>query len=478
TNSRGDPLEEGREVTVVNNSNGTTTLIWTLEGLNPSEGHVAEVNFETTPVLKNLAFNSASIASARVVTGGEIWLQDNPSISDTTNASLRSSAGAVNLYQMQQIVLTKEVDKSFVEVGNKDDALSESDQKSLTDITYKISLENYSSDKLLNVKVVDELPYDGDDFGTDFDGSYTVKEIKITDGSGDITYSNDPVTPVSPIKGIDDPNKIGGVWGGYVPGVSNSESIKNAKAFLVTAKELAVGEKLVFEVTISPNGQKPGNIYRNRAAFNSAIDLPVRSNIVQTQVLGRDLTGYVWYDDDYNGLINSGEDPVGNIPVKLYRTSLVNGSYVKQLVKKSLTDQSFIDGAGDSLIKTGSDGKYKFENLPEGEYLAEFMVGDIVVTRKVAIVTKPLIGTDPTLNSKADPDTFKTPEYNQPELNDLPTLLTGTDKVHHVTDVNAGLTRLSKIRLFKYEEGTVIDADGDGKLSDEEIEASTTNALE
>nr|WP_242550436.1 SpaA isopeptide-forming pilin-related protein [Enterococcus sp. MJM16] len=399
-----------------------------------------------------------------------MWVQSDSSQRDTSREVQRSSAGQVQLYQIQQIVLTKEVDKSLIEVGEKDDA----DLAASSDITYKITLENYSSDKLSKVNVLDVLPYNGDSFGSNFDGSYTVKNIKIVEGSGTINYTTDAASEKT------DPNDVYG-WGLYVPGNSEPAIIKNAKGFLVSTEELSIGDKLAFEVTISVQGQKTANIYRNRATFNSHLKLPVNSNIVQTQVLSRDLTGYVWYDDNYNGVIESNEDPVGDIPVKLYRTSLVNSSYEKQLVKESLTGQKFVDGSGNSLIKTkttGQDkGKYQFPDLPEGEYLAEFMVGDIVVTKKIAIVTKQLVGSDPKLNSKADPDTFKTPEYNHPVLKDLPTLLTGTDKVHHVTDVNAGLTRLSKIKLFKYEEGTVIDTNGDGKLSDAEIEASSTNAL-
>ncbi|WP_137663138.1 SpaA isopeptide-forming pilin-related protein [Enterococcus hulanensis] len=464
---------------------GQTELIWDFSGMNPTEGDSPEINFKTTPNLRDLVFDEASISEATVKTVGDIWWQSDPSKKDTSKESVRASSGKVQLYQMQQIVLTKEVDKSLIEVGDNDPA----NPSAFNDITYKVTLLNNSSDKLVNAKVIDELPYDADVLQTDFDGSYTVKNIKITEGDGEITYTNDPVHPDK----RDDPNKNLGTWSSYVPGTSNSALIKNAKGFVVTSKELAVGDSLVFEVTISPNGQKAGNILRNRAAFNSHLNLPVKSNIVQTQVLGRDLTGYVWYDDDYKGLIDPGEEPVGDIPVKLYRTSLVNGTYVKQLVERSLTGEEFIDSSGNSKIKTeatGSDkGRYKFENLPEGEYIAEFIVGDIVVTRKVAIVTKQLQGTgeyDP-LNSKADPAApFRTPEKNDagdpfyvhPELKDLPAILTGTDKVQHITDVNAGLTRLSKIRLFKYEEGTVIDADGDGHLSDEEIEASTTRALE
>ncbi|MGG5371314.1 SpaA isopeptide-forming pilin-related protein [Enterococcus sp. AZ196] len=466
--SRGDPLPE--EPDVVENDNGTTTLIWNFSNVNPSNGDTVEIIFETLPSLRDLTFNNQSLANVRVKTVGEMWVQSDSSQRDTSREVQRSSAGQVQLYQIQQIVLTKEVNKSLIEVGEKDDA----DLAASSDITYKITLENYSSDKLSKVNVLDVLPYNGDSFGSNFDGSYTVKNIKIVEGSGTINYTTDAASEKT------DPNDVYG-WGLYVPGNSEPAIIKNAKGFLVSTEELSIGDKLAFEVTISVQGQKTANIYRNRATFNSHLKLPVNSNIVQTQVLSRDLTGYVWYDDNYNGVIESNEDPVGDISVKLYRTSLVNSSYEKQLVKESLTGQKFVDGSGNSLIKTkttGQDkGKYQFPDLPEGEYLAEFMVGDIVVTKKIAIVTKQLVGSDPKLNSKADPDTFKTPEYNHPVLKDLPTLLTGTDKVHHVTDVNAGLTRLSKIKLFKYEEGTVIDTNGDGKLSDAEIEASSTNAL-
>ena len=482
------------ETTPIYNPDGTTTLIWTLEGVNPSDPlrNTAEVRFTTTPVLKHLTFNDVSIANTKISTVGDIWLKNNPSIKDESLASMRASSGSISLYQVQQIVLTKEVDKSLIEVGNKDPAVSPAlDRDALTDITYKVTLDNFSSDKLLNVKVLDELPFDTDSLGTDLDGSFTVKSIKIITGSGDITYTNNPV----PSNERDNPNLVSGSWSPYVPGSSNSEIIKNAKGFVVTSKELDVGDSLVFEVTISPTGQKAGNILRNRAAFNSHLNLPVKSNIVQTQVLGRDLTGYVWYDDDYDGLIGNKsdgtpEDPVSNIAVKLYRTSLEKPSYANELVEESLSGEKFIDSSGNSLVKTGADGKYKFSDLPEGNYVAEFMVGDIVVTQKIAIVTKEWQGTNVALNSKADPDptsatAFKTPSdfkdpntgslyFNHPELANLPTLLTGTDKVSHITDVNAGLTRLSKIKLFKYEEGTAIDKNGDGELTKAEIEASAT----
>ncbi|MFR3685955.1 MAG: hypothetical protein ACLTXM_13075, partial [Enterococcus sp.] len=118
---------------------GQTTLIWEFSGLNPTNGISPEINFKTIPTLKDLVFDDASISEATVKTVGDIWLQSDPSKKDTSKESVRASSGKVQLYQMQQIVLTKELDKSLIEVGKKDDALSSLDQDSLTDITYKIT---------------------------------------------------------------------------------------------------------------------------------------------------------------------------------------------------------------------------------------------------------------------------------------------------------------------------------------------------
>ncbi|MDU5334643.1 SpaA isopeptide-forming pilin-related protein [Enterococcus sp.] len=461
--------------TVENISNGTTKLVWELPNRNPTKGELAEVEFTTTPILKSLTFNSALIAEQTVKTVGEIWLSDDDSQRDEKAEKFRTSSGKVQLTQSQQIILKKSVDKEAIEVGKTDPANSDAN----TDITYTVNLTNNSSERLLDVRLLDVLPYKGDSRGSDFNGSYTVKKVEVIDGEADILYKESLASGYEKTN----PNDITlSDWSKFNPKVDENTKIKDAKGFLFTMDELLIGDNLKVKITISPKGQIANNMFKNRAVINTSLDLLTNSNVVETTVYGRDLTGYVWYDDNYDGLMDQDsngtpKDPVKDIAVKLYRTSLENGTYKKELVKQSLTDDEFIDSSGNSEIKTGTDGKYTFSNLPEGDYLAEFVLGDIVVTKKVAIVTKQLVGSDPKLNSKADPDDFKTPEYNHPVLKDLPTLLTGTDKVHHITDVNAGLTRLSRIKLFKYEEGTVVDQDGDGKLSDAEIEASTTRAL-
>lgn len=455
--------------TPIQNANGTTTLRWTLSEVDINRG--SEIKFSATSDFTQITFKESGYTDRlKVETVGEMWVTGSPATNDTSDSRARYSSDDFILQMVQQIILSKESSKPLIEVGNTDPVGVD------TSITYKVKMVNESASAIPKAKLLDVLPYDSDGRGTIFNGEYTVEEISVNEEDAKITFSN------TSLSFNTNPNDISG-WTSYTPGVTTKEQIKDAKAILVSYDSLAVGETIELTVKIQPTGQKAGDLLVNNASMNSELNLPVNSQMAWTRVYGRDLSGYVWYDDDYDGLIGtkangSPEDPVANIPVKLYRSSQDDASYKDKLVKESLTGEKFVNDSGDSLIKTDADGKYTFSNLPEGEYIAEFMIEDIVVTKKIVIVTKKKVGSDDTLNSKADPDTFKTDEYTQPVLSDLPAACDPDEYIYSVKNVNAGLTRLSKIRLFKYEEGTVIDANKNGTLEPEEIEAKSTNALE
>ena len=455
--------------TPITNSDGTTTLRWTLSQVDINRG--SEIKFSATSDFTQITFKESGYTDRlKVETVGEMWVSGSPATKDKSDSRARYSSDDFILQMVQQIILSKESSKPLIEVGNTDPVGVD------TSITYKVKMVNESAAAIPNAKLLDVLPYHNDGRGTIFNGEYTVEEISVSEEDAKITFSN------TSINFDTDPNKVSG-WTSYTPSVTPKAQIKDTKAILVSYDSLAVGESIELTVKIQPTGQKAGDLLVNNASMNSDLNLPVNSQMAWTRVYGRDLSGYVWYDDDYDGLIGtksdgSPEDPVANIPVKLYRTSQDDASYKDKLVKESLTGEKFVNDSGDSLIKTDADGKYTFTNLPEGEYIAEFVIEDIVVTKKIVIVTKKKVGNDDTLNSKADPTTFKTDEYEQPLLSELPTECDPDEYIYSVKNVNAGLTRLSKIRLFKYEEGTVIDVNKNGILEPEEIEASTTNALE
>ena len=476
--AQGKPLSNP---TVTENPDGTSTLRWDFPKTDFDQG--TEVNFKATSDISNLDFDDTGLTPSLVVkTVGEMWVTGSLSNKDESSEKSRSSTDTFIEKLDQQLVLTKKIDKEAIEVGTIDSADPKSSNS--TDFTYTVTGENNSIQDLPTLKLLDVFPYNGDDRRTSFNGRYSVQSVKVTlvdskgktlpaPASSKLYYTT--TAPGGTYNEKSDPNKITG----WEEATSSITVPDNARGLLVEANNIPTGGKILLKITLRPNGEQlAGDVYRNNARMNSVIDNPVTSQVVETKVYGRDLTGYVWYDDNYDGLIDSTEDPVGNIPVKLYRTSYKNSSYIDKLVEESLTGEKFVDSTGESKVKTASNGEYRFSNLPEGEYIAKFIVEDIVVTKKIAIVTKKKVGSNDALNSKADPTTFKTDEYDLPEIEELPTKVVSGESIHHTKYVNAGLTRLSKIRLFKYEEGTVIDADNDGHLSDAEIEASTTNALE
>ena len=91
----------------------------------------------------------------------------------------------------------------------------------------------------------------------------------------------------------------------------------------------------------------------------------------------------VWYDDNYNGIQDSGEIGVGNVVVTLYKDG---------------------NPTGDSNT-TDSNGNYQFCNLDDGNYSVQF---DKTTLPAGAVITKQNIGTDDTIDSDANPSDGKT----------------------------------------------------------------------
>lgn len=451
---------------------------------------LGEINFKAESNLyllnKKPGFSAEGQTKSSLVvnTIGTMWEKGNTTNKDDSPDAARSSSDEFNEKLDQQVPFVKTGDKKVIDVGNVDPA--QNDAESMNDITYELtSMYNAvpQNDNALKatINMLDVLPYNGDGRGTKLTGGYTVQsvEVSLTDSQGnDLTSGSSTVTmaysdkaPGTTYTVTSDPNTISGF-------VETSNIPEDAKAILFKATDVPVGAIVKATVVLRPNNkQKASDIFVNSANMNSNLDKMVTSEYVKTKVYGRDLAGVAWYDDNSDGLIGklangNAEAFAPSIPVKLYRTSLDDENYKNELVKESLTGEKFVDDSGNSLIKTDANGKYLFSNLAEGEYIAEFVVGDQVVQKKFS-VTKPLVGDDPTLNSKADQDTFKTDKYTQPKLSDLAADQNLTNATHHVTDVNIGLVRTSTVRLFKYEAGSATDANSNGSLSDTEKSTGT-----
>ncbi|MEO1769348.1 SpaA isopeptide-forming pilin-related protein [Candidatus Enterococcus ferrettii] len=465
---QGNPLPDpsGME----KNSDGSWTLNWVLDYAAGST-YNPKITFDTSivPSQLNFVLNSATLKASVV---SDIWLEKDDTIRDSSAESQRTAGTSVIVTNSGTITVDKVVDKPYIESGNQVDPANSSDTHP-TDFTYTVSFKNHSTVAMSDIRVLDVLPFIGDDRGTNYNGTYSVVNVDQVSGSttGTKRYTNNAVA-------VDrDPNSLALNSGWYTIG-SDLSVVKNAKAIMFTYDKLDPGETLSFKITLRPDKQQAGDIYVNSPSLNSSLNQFVQGVNRGVRVVGRDISGVAWYDDSLDGLIGNKtsstapEDYAKDIPVKLYRTSKDNTSYKDELVKESLTGEKFVDASGDSLIKTDANGKYTFKNLPEGDYVAEFIVNGMV-TKKEVKVTKQLVGNDPKLNSKASPTDYKTPEYLLPTVNDLASIYGTDDSIYHVKDINIGLIRPGNVRLFKYIEGTAIDANKDGKLSDTEKASGT-----
>lgn len=454
---------------IIENGNGTRTLRWILDYMAKDSTYNPKIVFDTTIISSKLDFvNNVANLNGKVI--ADIWLESDETERDTSDESFRTSTNGFTVTNSGVIVVDKVVDKTYIESGNETDPAKPTETHP-TDFTYTVSFKNHSAVPMQNVRVLDVLPYMGDQRGTDFNGSYSLTNVKQMPGSiqGTIWYTNNFVAADI------DPNAVVLSSGWYKLG-SDMSVLKNAKAIMAVYDELDQGKDMSISLTLRPTGQKAGDKYINAPSLNSHLNKFVQGVPCGVRVYSRDLSGVAWYDDNLDGLIGNktaggAEDKVKDIPVKLYRTSFEVPSYKKELVKESLTGEKFVDASGDSVKKTDANGKYLFENLPEGDYIAEFIIGDKVVQREVR-VTKQLEGSDEKLNSKADQESYQTPKYEQPILSEVAGSGT-TDGKNHVTDVNLGLIRPSTIRLFKYATGTATDANNDGELTDPEKATGT-----
>ncbi|MDT2658945.1 SpaA isopeptide-forming pilin-related protein [Enterococcus hulanensis] len=468
----GNPLPDPKTEDIIENGDGTWTLKWILDYKSEGNNYNPKIIFDTSIVSSKLEFElNVAKLSGKVI--ADVWLEDDKSVRDTSKEEFRTSTKGVTVTNSGVIVVNKVVDKPYIESGNKIDPAKPTETHR-TDFTYTVSFKNHSAIAMENVRVLDVLPYmanGGDGRGTKFNGDYSLVNVNQSPGgtNGVIWYTENDV-------GADqNPNLIKLNTGWYKLGTDMSV-LKNAKSIMVIYDKLDPGKDMSFSLTIRPNGQKAGDKYVNAPSLNSHLEKFVQGVPSTVRVYGRDLSGVAWYDDNLDGLIGNkpsggAEEKVKDIPVKLYRTSLEVPSYKNKLVEESLTGEPFIDSSGNSLVKTDEYGEYLFENLPEGKYIAEFIIGDKVVQREVR-VTKKEAGSDESLNSKADQTTYKTKDFAQPILSEVAGL-GATDSKNHVEHVNLGLIRPSTIRLFKYATGTAIDGDGDGKLSEAEKATGT-----
>ena len=241
-----------------------------------------------------------------------------------------------------------------------------------------------------NTFILDILPYNKDDVGSQFHGSYSLSDnqIKVSYQSIQGTAQTKMrlfYTTDEAIRTVKDGNRIEAdifqgieaetVGSNFEAGnVKWQEATTNADSTVFTFPEgttptavVLAGtaqqkERTTAVISLTLQDQKIGDTYHNISSTQiGVLDNPLPSEVAKVSVIGRDVSGKAWQDQNQNGIYDKGDVLLSNVRVCLYQA---DGTEITEDVNHKSYDE----------ILTGADGSYRFEKVPESPngYYIEF----------------------------------------------------------------------------------------------------------
>lgn len=224
-------------------------------------------------------------------------------------------------------------------------------------LSYDIFYVNNNEYAAPDWRLMDILPYNGDDKGSNFHGDYTVKSVTIS--AYDMAAMQDASTKQY---------KLYTDASGYL----KTTDVKNINMSRVTESAFgAIGQKLqglvvagsvppkttlTIHVELTPSGNKADDQYGNSASCRTdTTTASISAGSANVGVIYREINGTVWHDLIQNGNMDANEARLSDYYVSLKDT---NGAAVKDVYGNTVNP-----------VVTGSDGVYRFQNLREGEYM-------------------------------------------------------------------------------------------------------------
>lgn len=360
------------------NKDETTTIIWKISNVKVG-AKIDPITFTTTigeeGTQNDVNHNDTFKITAQVTSKNDLRriMISNGNLSETSISVIKLAASAV----------TKQTLTPLIDLNGE--------------ITYRLRYSNLSDANAKNAKLADLLPYDSDKRGSKFSGTYDVSSIRLDFSNAKRTYnygvndmniftsSNDVYktkadleTMLSSGTSFDSFTKLSNKR------VDNSKynvSYSNLNLSGITTLGFYLSEVYGHEyidvyITLksknSSTKQQPGDLYANnfvQYADNQAS--VVTSNVVKTQVVKRKLSGLAWIDLDGNGIRGDSETLLRDVGVTLYSTTKSSDDKSNTVIAvnnaKLYPAYDVFDNKV-STVKTDSDGKYSFDNLPAGTY--------------------------------------------------------------------------------------------------------------
>ena len=299
---------------ISNDSEGNTVLEWDV--LPKADNSIDSIRFDVEIPLNTKdrsQFEIKSIADA---------------VGDNRNVELYKTAKkSIQIISDASMQIVKRVNRNEVEMDEG--------------FKYTLAYANNSDKDYGEAVILDILPFTEDFRGSYFSGTYTVEDVKLPSGVTVQATDADPETIPN------DPTRVNEV--NWMTLDEAGEYITALKFIVPNVKKQTHNE---MSYTIQPNNNFKDDIYENNfKASIDGIDLPLISNTVSTEVIGRNIEGTAWFDDNHNGLIDSNEPKLTNIKVKLV---IPDGSVIY------------------TTTTSDSSAYYRFEDVSLGEYKVVF----------------------------------------------------------------------------------------------------------
>ncbi|WP_052665041.1 DUF7507 domain-containing protein [Nitriliruptor alkaliphilus] len=223
------------EPTITVHDSGRQVLTWTLDGVPTNQLHaftfqaVATEDAPTGVILRNRV--DASLDGLNAI----------PKVADVT----LSESGSTTIGKTADQAYIPNLDGDGVGTGS-----------------WTVTLRSYDTETQDFTDTIDILPYNGDERGTDFTGTYTLTGVTALPGATVYYTTADPATlsddPADPSNGS--PGDVTGNTVGWT-----TVFTPDATAVRVIGPELAPGETQSFTITIATSGATGGDVLVNRA---------------------------------------------------------------------------------------------------------------------------------------------------------------------------------------------------------------------
>ena len=328
---------------VVENSNGTTTITWSIEDVKIKDS-IPAIHYSATIDIDKAQNNQVYKNTVSISGTGD----HRPQSEQNENISIVS----IKVIKLFGFSISKIAQKEIYEIPE--------------DISWDIAYNNQSKNAEPNVLMMDMMPYNGDEYGTNFHGSYTVKSLQLNlDDPTKYTfvYTLDESYRGKTTKDIS-ADEARAKWTTGTIASDGTVSDMNGKTPVAWGiiGTLNGNTSLQGHLTIQTTGALADDDYFNGASM-------MKSNVLShAAYVAHNISGYVFLDKNKNGTKDDGEPFMKGVTATLYKKG------------DRSTPVKNIDGKP-CVATTGDDGFYEFEKTPNDDYEIVFTKNDMELYR-------------------------------------------------------------------------------------------------